>query len=166
MVTLDREKTIRLWMQRIGRSSLSVPTYFSRHDVPFSMAQYYRYRKGLEEQGDGGLRDGRAQGNGRRVHANAEGFLSGYVAAHPQVDLAELCRVLEQQFEIELTASGMSRCLKRLGCPLGARRREEHVDEYYTTCGGFELVVGLACHLGWPEAVARVGRNGKRRCDA
>jgi hypothetical protein len=120
------------------------------------MAQYYRYRKGVEEQGEDAVRDGRAEGNGRRVHANAEGFLSGYVAAHSQADLAELRGVLDERFEIDLTASGMSRCLKRLGCPLGARRREEHVHEYYTTCGGFELVVGLACHLGWPEAVARV----------
>lgn len=30
------------------------------------------------------------------------------------------------------------------------------VDEYYTTCGGFELVIGLACHLDWPEAVSKV----------
>ena len=123
------------------------------------MAQYYRYRKSHREQGDGALRDGRAQGNGRHVHAKAEGFLSGYVAAHPEADLDKLCGILEEQFEIELTVSGMSRCLKRLGCSLGAKRREANVDESYTTCGGFEFVVGLACQLGWPEAVASIVRK-------
>jgi transposase len=156
MVRQNRERTIRLWMNRIERSNLSVSAYFAQRDVPFTRMQYYRYRNGLSERGVEALRDGRAAGNRRRVHAEAEGFLAGYVAAHPRIDLTELCDVLEEHFGIELTASGMSRCLKRLGCPLGARRREEEVVEYYTACGGFELVVGLACHLGWPEAVARV----------
>ena len=159
MAKLDREKTIRLWLDRIERSRLSIPTYFSRYEVPFSMTQYYAYRKGFREGGAEALRDGRSQGNHRRVNAEAEGFLKGYIAAHPRVDLAALRAVLREQFEIELTISGMSRCLKRLGCPLGVQRREEPGEEYYTACGGFELVVGLACHLGWPEAVASVIRT-------
>ena len=146
MTRQDRERTIRLWMDRIERSRLSVAAYFSRYDVPFTRMQYYRYLKGVSEGGVEALHDGRAWGNRRRVHVQAEGFLSGYVAAHPQTDLTELCGVLAKQFGIELTKSGMSRCLKRLGCSLGVRQYEEHVEEYYTACGGFELVVGLACH--------------------
>ncbi|MBU4400993.1 MAG: hypothetical protein KKE86_16890 [Planctomycetes bacterium] len=152
----DRERTIRLWLTRIEHSKLNVADYFSRHDVPFTRRQYYRYRRGLRERGPDALGDGRAPGNRRRVHVRAEGFLTGYVEAHPLADLAELQGVLEKKFGIELTTSGMSRCLKRLGCPRSVRRREEEAVEYYTACGGFELVVGLACHLDWPEAVARV----------
>lgn len=155
----DREKTIRLWMDRIECSRLSVAAYFSQYDVPFTRMQYYRYRKGVSERGVEALRDGRAGGNRRRVHREAEGFLRGYVAAHPQTDLAELRVVLQEQFEIELTTSGMSRCLKRLGCALGVRRHDKRAVEYYTACGGFELVVGLACHLGWPVDVATVIRE-------
>jgi transposase len=143
-------------MDRIERSTLSVSEYFSRNDVPFSVAQYYRYRKDLAGNGDDALRDGRTDGNHRLVHAKAEGFLVGYVAAHPQSSLEELRDVLKKRFAIELTASGVSRRLDRLGCPLGPRRHDEPVHEYHTVCGGFELVVGLACHLGWPEAAASV----------
>lgn len=156
MAKQDREDTILLWLNRVERSRLSVPAYFSRHDVPFSMAQYYRYRSGFQERGTEALRDGRSQGNRRSLNAEAEGFLKGYVAAHPYAELAVLQGVLEERFDIELTTSGMSRCLKRLGCQVGLKRREERVEEYYTACGGFELVVGLACRLGWPEAVASI----------
>ena len=169
MARQPREKTIRLWMERIERSPLSVASYFSQQKVPFSVPQYYRYRKGWEENGVESLRDGRTQGNHRRVSAEAEGYLKGYVAAHPKAELAELEDVLKEQFDIELTTWGMRSCLKRLGCPVRAKRREEQDEGYYTVCGGFELIVGLACHLGWPEAVAGViktrieGNKGKKR---
>ncbi len=163
MAKQNRERTIRLWLNRIERSHLRVAAYFSRHDVPFTIRQYYRYRRGWQERGGQALRDGRAQGNHRHVNAEAEGFLKGYVAVNPRVELAELQEVLEEQFDVELTASGMSRCLKRLGCSVGMKRREEQVEEYYTVCGGFELVAGLACHLGWPEAVASVISTGIER---
>lgn len=159
MAKQDREDTIRLWLNRIERSQLGVSAYFARHGVPFSIAQYYRYRRGFGKGGAEALRDGRADGNRRCVHVEAEGFLKGYVAAHPNAELAALQGVLRERFDIELTTSGMSRCLKRLGCLVGVRRRERQVKAYYTVCGGFELVVGLACHLGWPEAVASVIRN-------
>ena len=31
-------------VEKIARSSLSVADYFERHKVPFSRAQYFRYR--------------------------------------------------------------------------------------------------------------------------
>ena len=148
MSETDREDQIALWMNRIEHAPVSVPTYFSRHSVPFSMAQYYRYRQIFKEQGAHALCDGRADGNRRQVTAEAEGFLKGYIAAHPEADLAGLRKALREQFDVELTTSGMSRCLKRLGCAVGVRQREEKAEEYYTPCGGFELVVALACHLG------------------
>ncbi len=154
-----RESTIRLWMERIERSPLTVEAYFSQHNVPFSVAQYYRYRKGWQERGIKALQDGRAQGNHRLVNAEAEGFLKGYVAAHPEVELAELETALKERFDIELTNWGMRGCLKRLGCAVVAKRPEERIEKYYTMCGGFELLVGLACHLGWPKAVASVIRS-------
>jgi transposase len=154
----DREKTILLWMDRIERSSLSVSEFFSRRDVPFTRAQYYRYRKRVRERGEKALLDARGGGNHRRMHAAAEGFLRGYATANPQVDLSGLREVLRKQFSIELTNSGMSRCMKRLGCSLGGRRQDKKASEYHTPFGGFELVVGLACRLGWPTDVASVIR--------
>lgn len=151
-----REKTIRLWFDRMERSPLSAKEYLSRHHVPFGLTQYYVYRKKLKEGGIDALEDGRAKGNHRRVHAEAEGFLHGYVTAHPEVSLPALQVLLKKRFHVDLTHSGVSRCLKRIGCELQANVRPEKVERFYTVCGGFELITTLACHLGWPQAAARV----------
>lgn len=152
MSSQAREKTIRMWVERIMHSSLSVEKYFIRHNVPFGLTQYYHYKKKLQENDVNALRDGRCRGNHRRLNEEAEGFLSGYVVGHPEAKLCELQELLKERFGIELSNSGMSRCLKRLGCVLRPRQREEKVKRSYTVCGGFELIVALGCHLGWPEA--------------
>lgn len=164
MGKLDREKEIRAWMDRIERSRLSAPAFFSRHEVPFGLTQYYSYRKRLKEGGTEALRDGRARGNNRRIDSEAEGFLRGYVAGHPHVDLAALQAVLQERFDTELTTSGLSRCLKRLGCPLNQQNERQLTEVCYTACGGFEMVVGLACYLGWPDAVASIIKERVERC--
>lgn len=160
MGSQKREDTIRLWLERIERSGLSLQEYLSRYNVPFGPTQYYRYKKKLREGGVQALRDGRARGNHRRVNPEAEGFLKGYVAAHPEVSLSELEALLKERFHIEITRPGVSRCLQRLGCGPRERPREEKVERFYTVCGGFELVVALACQLGWPQAVASVIARG------
>jgi len=114
------------------------------------------YKKKLEAGGVEALADGRGRGNHRRLTPEAEGFVKGYVAAHPEATLSELQALLRDRFQIHLTASGMSRCLKRLDCVRQGRARAEAVQRFYTVCGGFELVVALACHLGWPQAAREV----------
>jgi len=155
-----REKTIRLWLERIERSRLSVGEYFSRYHVPFGRAQYYVYKKKMETGGIEALRDGRGRGNHRRLTPQAEGFVKGYVAAHPEVTLSELRGLLRDRFQIAITPSGVTRCLKRLDCVRLARAPAEAVERFYTVCGGFELVVALACHLGWPQAAREVITRG------
>ena len=156
MARQSRENTIHMWLERIRRSPLSPAEYLSKHHVPFGLSQYYHYRKKLKEEGIESLRDGRSQGNHRRVPAEAEGFLKGYVTAHAEASLGELWILLKERFTIELTESGISRCLKRLGCELRPRGREEKVERTYTVCGGFELIAALAHNFGWPEAIAEV----------
>lgn len=86
----ERKEQIVKWLERIKRSRLSAPAFFDKYDVPFSLTQFYRYRKAFEAAGKEGLADGRAHGNNRRIHAEAEGFLAGYVAAHGQTTEEEL----------------------------------------------------------------------------
>ena len=158
-----REKTIRLWLERIERSQLSVGEYLSRYNVPFGRAQYYVYKRKMESGGVEAIRDGRGRGNHRRLTPEAEGFVKGYVAAHPEVTLSQLQALLKDRFQIEITPSGVTRCLKRLDCVRQPRAAAEAVERFYTVCGGFELVVALACHLGWPQAAREVitGALGK-----
>ena len=120
-----REKTILLWVERIERSRTGVVKYFSRYNVPFGIAQYYRYKEQLRTGGIEALRDRRAEGNHRRVTAEAEEFLKAYVTDHPQVSLSELQALLKKRLRVHITSSGLSRCLQRLGCvPRGSLRKK------------------------------------------
>lgn len=164
MAKASREETICLWLERIGRSRLGVEEYFARHPVPFSAPQYYRYKKKLAEGGVQALRDGRARGNHRCLGEEAEGFLQGYVTAHPEASLQELDDGLQKRFGIEVSHAGISLCLKRLGCMRRPRSRANSAKRMQTTCGGFELIVGLACHLRWPEAVVGLIVDRVKKC--
>ncbi|MBW8002963.1 MAG: hypothetical protein FVQ80_13250 [Planctomycetes bacterium] len=147
---------IQQWIRKISESKLSVPEYFSHHQVPFSQAQYYRYKKRIDQEGTESLEDQRRKGNNRRITAEVEGYLKGYVSGKPESSLAEIKGVVKERFHIELSEAGISRCLKRLGCSRKNKPRQEKVERTYTVCGGFELVSALACHLGWPQFVSAI----------
>ncbi|MGH7493179.1 MAG: hypothetical protein ACREOO_12395, partial [bacterium] len=76
-------------MHRIGASSLSVEKFFQKYKVPFSRAQYFRYKSRYERDGLRGLHDDRAEGNNRRLTRGAQSFLLGFHAANPNAKLAE-----------------------------------------------------------------------------
>ena len=135
---------IQRWIQKVAESKLSVPEYFDNRRVPFSRAQYYRYRKKMDQEGVESLKDKRTQGNSRRLTAEAEGYLKGYVSGKPECSLAEVRAVLKERFLIDLSEPGVSRCLKRLGCSRKDKPRQEKVERTYTVCGGFELITALA----------------------
>lgn len=147
---------IQQWIRKISESKLSVPEYFSNKKVPFSQAQYYRYKKRIDQEGTESLEDQRRKGNNRRITAEVEGYLKGYVSGKPESSLAEIKGVVKERFHIELSEAGISRCLKRLGCSRKNKPRQEKVERTYTVCGGFELISALACHMGWPQFVSAI----------
>lgn len=138
---------------------MSVGKYFSRHNAPFSIAQYYRYKQKLEDGGPDAIKDNRSKGNNRKLVTEAEGFLKGYLRSRPEVGLAELQDLLKERFKIRMSKSGVSKCLNRLGCVCQMKPVEEKVERSYTVSGGFELIIALAFHLEWPKAVAEVISN-------
>lgn len=153
---VDRKELILKWLECFERSGLSAPAFFAKYRVPFSLVQFYRYRKSILQGGIDTLSDGRSGGNHRCVHCEAEGFLVGYVSAHPSATESELQRVMQERFGIEISQSGMSQCLKRLGI-----RRERPLQgaqplSVAAVYAGFELIVALAWHFGWPQRTAEV----------
>lgn len=44
--------TVIRWMERIDASHLSISTFFETKPVPFSRAQYFNYKKRLQQSGD------------------------------------------------------------------------------------------------------------------
>jgi transposase len=149
-------RQIVCWVERINRSHLGVQEYLSHHNVPFSIAQYYRYKKKLAEGGVDTLRDKRSHGNNSKLTPEAAGFLTGYMTSNPTAGLTELQDLLEDRFQIKMSKSGVSRCLKRLGCVCRVKQVQDKSQRFYTMCGGFELIVTLAFYLGWPQSVRKV----------
>jgi transposase len=140
-------------IESISKSSLSVGEYFQRHRVPFSRAQYFRYKRRLEEQGVEGLSDGRRTGNRRKLTPEAEGFLRGVREADPGKGARELQQMVEAALGIQVDPTTISRFFYRVGEPIPWPRPGEPY-RIVTPCGGIEILGALALHLGWAEHAA------------
>jgi len=162
MASKDREQIIADWLERVERSDLPAPRFFDRYRVPFSLSQYYVYRKKYEEFGISALRDQRESGNHRRLDGEVETYLEGYVAAEPSAKLETIQEHIRDRFDVEISLSGISRCLKRLGLQrnqcvaLVKPTQTAKPTETYSPHAGFELIMALACHFRWPQETARV----------
>lgn len=156
MAGKSREERIARWLDRIERSPLSPQEFLDKYHPPFSLAQYYRYHSSYKQSGVAGLVDGRSLGNHRRVHAEAEGFILGYVSAQPSVTRKELRKELGKKFGIDITPWGLSRCLERLGIHLHVSKRSSEPPAIWTPYAGIELVTAMAWHFGWPQATAQI----------
>ena len=99
---------IKQWIRKIADSKLSVPKYLAHHQVPFSQAQYYRYKKKMDQGGAESFKDRRTQGNNRRITAEIEGYLKGYVSGKPESSLSDIREVLKDRFHIDLSDAGIS----------------------------------------------------------
>ena len=126
--------------------------------VPFSRAQYYRYLKKAREGGEESLCDRRQRGGNRKLGAEAEAFIAGSVGRDPHVSPLWLREMLAEKYGCALSPSGMTRALQRLHPELEKRARgRPRIDNRAredNACGGFELIVALAYHLGWPQMTA------------
>lgn len=162
-MVVDRICEITEWLERFKRSGLSAQAFFGKYAVPFSRPQLYRYRQTLQKQGLAGLGDRRSAGNNRRIHAEAEGFLVGFVSAHPDFTQVELRQELLRRFGIKISQPGLSVCLKRLAIRPERLPREKRRASRPAPYAGFELVVALACHFGWPKWTAEVIESGIQR---
>jgi len=158
----DGEQIVK-WLDRIERSRLSPKEYLAQHSVPFGVAQYYRYRDAYRRNGIEGLIDGRSRGNNRVIHAEAEGFVQGYVSAHRDVKRKDLQKALKERFDIDITVPGLTRCLQRLGIDLQPSARTREPKEVWIPCAGFELIVALAWHFEWPQFTAKIIENAVDR---
>ncbi|MBI4607155.1 MAG: hypothetical protein HY721_34765, partial [Planctomycetes bacterium] len=151
----ERVRQILQWLKRFARSGLSGRAFFRKHRPPFSLTRFLHYLKLFEATGAHGLADGRARGNNRRIHSEAEGFLAGFAAAHAEATEQDLRAEIRRRFGIEVSQPAISRCLKRLGVSRERRKRPAATVSRVAAYGGFELVVALAWHFGWPQWTAR-----------
>jgi len=159
-ITHNRTTVIISWLGKIEKSKLPLREYFKKNNVPFSLSQYYVYLHRLKEFGEKGVRDGRREAGRRKLSSEAEAFIAGCIERDPKLSPLWLREALEKKFDCKLSPSGVTRALQRLYPGLSMRRRgrprNDKEETQHNSCGGFELIVALAYHLGWPQIVAEV----------
>lgn len=153
MAISKREEKIVEIIERIERSVLSPKKYIQRYNVPFGIAQFYRYRSQLFEQGKEGLKDKRQNGNNRKLGREEIAFLRGFIKNREEVSPTEAMRAVSDEFGTNVHLSTMSRTLKKLGV-VTAKPKSELVKKEQISCAGFELITALAVHLDWPAYTA------------
>jgi len=146
---------IAVIVQKIADAPVSVGEYFQKHSVPFSRAQYFRYKARLAEGGLEALGDRRREGNHRKLTPEAEAFLRGVHHADPGRSLPGMAEALAAALEIEVDPSTIGRFLGRVGEGVQWPRPREP-QRIFTSCGGMEIIGALALHLGWAQHTARV----------
>ena len=154
-----KRESILNWLERINRSELTIAAFFANHDVPFSKAQYFNYKKQVAIAGPGGLQDRRKRGGNRKLSNEAEGFLYGFVKGNPDVTLGWLQQAIKENFSRELSRSAISRAIKRMSgdqalLPKGRRRSVFKQEAVVNPVGGFEIIIAIAYHLGWATRIA------------
>jgi transposase len=155
----DRTRTIIVWLNKIEKSELSLTKFFAKYPVPFSRSQYYLYSQKLRRFGESGLQDKRSEGGNRKVTAETEAFIVGCVESNPEISPKWLQEAVNKRFGLILTPSGVTRVLQRLypdkeKRTRGRPKKQHEAEILHNSCGGFELIVALAYHLGWPQMTA------------
>ncbi len=148
---------VKRWMLRIANSRLSINDFFSRFDVPFSRANYFRYKQRMSEGKDP---SGLPRGRKKKIAEREELFLRGIIASGSIPSLNQLRDMLKSELGTTVGVTAIHRCIDRLS-PNAVRsevgRPKTRKPEISSnSLGGFELIIAVAYHLKWPDRVASV----------
>jgi len=157
----SRKKILLKWLNQIYQSKLTISAFFKKHEVPFSRSQYFNYKKQLAERGEDGLDDGRSVGGNTKLSQEVMKFLTGYLKCKTDASLEELKRELLCECGLNVCISTISRSLKKYPHLIHRSRGRPNnsnttVKQEINPMGGFELIIALAYHLGWPQRVAEI----------
>jgi transposase len=151
---------IMMWLKKIQASKESLMQFYSKHQVPFSRSQYYKYLQRIDAEGMVGIQDKRAHGGNRKVSKEVEAFVNGCIAGDSRLSNQSLRDRISREYGYQLSLSGITRMLQRSSPSSpqkrhpGRPRQHPFVVEMHNPCGGFELITAIAYHVGWPAMVA------------
>ena len=168
-------KDIKHWMRKVDASRLSVDSFFAQHDVPFSRAQYFRYKKLLDEHFE--YRVPPMRGGNRKLGEREEIFLRALALSDSLPAVGALHSMIKSELGTNVGPAAIRRALDRLfpdrERPGVGRPCKHGPTTSINSLGGFELIIALAYDLKWPERVAKMiahavrdrsrGLGGKRR---
>jgi transposase len=151
---MDR-KAIAELVRKISDSALSAAEYLRRHKIPFSLSQYYRYKRRLEAPRATGLEDLRGRGNRRTLTDEAKLFLRSAHKANPGQTLQKLSDALEEELKLRIHTTTIGRYLRSQGLKIRRPPRAVTVETIESACGGIEIIGAVAMHLGWASHTAK-----------
>ena len=143
------------WLLKIELSNLTISDFFEANIVPFSRAQYYIYKKRFKQFGRSGLEDKRKNGGNKKLNSESEKFIKKCLDENLNVSNLWLREQLIKRYGCAISPSGISRALRRI-CPerIKEKRESYRIEKQEVQINqfcGFELIIALAYHLGWPQ---------------
>lgn len=129
-------------IHKIEESKKPVIVYFDQNPVPFSRAQYYRYRTILQKYGEEGLRDERKDGNYTKLTERIKDYVIAIVKENKSISSSQLQSKILNQFDVQISLSSLnnfraSASLTRLPTP----KEEKYKCQ---KSGGGEILTSLS----------------------
>jgi len=153
---MTTEVEIKIWIQKINKSKLTVSAFFDAHMVPFSKSQYYVYKRILAVDPKKSLAK---REKNKKLTVEAEEFIINHLGLSENLNLSNLQKLIKKRYDCKMSISGLSKAISRL--PLTkefsrqlGRPKNNKTIETYNVMGGFELIVAIAYHLKWPDRIS------------
>jgi transposase len=150
MTEKDRIERIICILEDIEKSSLSLSQYFREKTVPFGRAQYYNYKKAIEESGIDGLIDQRNKGNHLKFTEEIKHFVKGLLNRDRSLTSEDVQKEVNKEFGISISIT-----------VINDFRRENNLTLIHTKeniipikeSGASEIAMALAMETGIIDAI-------------
>ncbi len=149
MTESDRIAEIIHIVEDIEKSHISVSQYFKERTVPFGRAQYYLYKKAMQEKGLEGLMDQRSKGNHLKFDEEMKNFVTGLLNQNPSLTSKEVQELIKNEFEksISITVINDFRREGNMG------RITPQESQPLMESGASEIAIALAMETGIIDAL-------------
>jgi transposase len=141
----DRVSAIMQVMKAVEQSPLSVSQYFQEHKSLFGRAQYYLYKKILEERGQQGLADQRHRGNNVKFTKEMKSFVKGVLGSDRSLTSSEIQAAIHNEFGVMISITGINDF--RREADLG------RISCSFQESGASEMVIALALASGFMTTI-------------
>lgn len=144
MTETNRIAEIIRIMEDIEKSPLSVNQYFKERTSPFGRAQYYLYKKTMQERGIGGLIDQRNKGNHLKFTEKMKNFTKGLLNQNQSMTSEDVQKVIENEFGTSISITVINDFRRESDLS----RVPPQKDQPFMESGASEIAIALALEIG------------------
>ena len=152
----NRQKEILQLFKNVDSSDLSAKKYFTTHETPINLSQYYRLRKRFEQQGIAGIEDNRTIGNARKLNLQQVELVSAVLTYNRHSTSKSLTEELQNKWGIELDISRIDQLRRELNL---TRIKLKTDTIQPVEFAGIEIFSALVHHIGilehWNQTIKK-----------